>query len=85
MTKAEAYWILEEMRKECFSADYAEALGIAQETIEFVDLMPKDMCRVVFCADCDKYGDDEECPLLSMMSYTAPSDHCSCAVRKYGE
>lgn len=39
MTRAEAYWILEEIRKESFSADYAEALGIAQEAIEFVDLM----------------------------------------------
>lgn len=47
MTRAEAYWILEEIRKESFSADYAQALGIAQETIEFVDLMPKDMVPVV--------------------------------------
>lgn len=58
MTKVDAYWILEEMRKECFSKDYAEALGIAQETIEFVDLMPKDMVAVVRCKDC-KHRDGE--------------------------
>lgn len=39
MTKAEAYWILDELRKERLSELYGEACGIAQECIEFADLM----------------------------------------------
>lgn len=39
MTKAEAYWILDELRKEFLSELYGEAFGIAQECIELVDLM----------------------------------------------
>lgn len=85
MTRAEAYWLIKEIRRECVHVDHVKALGIALETIEFVDLMPKDMARVVFCEDCKKHGNDEECPLLSMMAYTDPTDHCSYGERKDGE
>ena len=39
-----------------------------------------DVVEVVRCKDCRKQGNDEECPLLSMMQYTEPDDFCS-----YGE
>ena len=38
--------------------------------------------EVVRCKDCKKQGDDEECPLLSMMQYTEPDDFCSYGERK---
>ena len=79
MTKIEAYRILAKMWND-LTPEQDEAINIAMDCIEFVDLMPTDMARVVFCADCTKHGNDEECPLLSMMAYTDPTDHCS-----YGE
>jgi hypothetical protein len=79
MKRSEAYHILGKMW-EGATSEQAEALSIAQNDIEFVDLLPDDMCRVVFCTDCKKHGNDEECPLLSMMAYTEPTDFCS-----YGE
>ena len=90
MNRSEAYWILEEIRKESFSADYAEALGIAQETIEFVDLMPNDMVPVVRCKNC-KHGlpcrdgyvrcSHPSGKVILMMS----SDFCSYGERKDGD
>ena len=52
MTRVEAYHILGEMYNETFSAEQAQALSIAQDDIEFVDLMPNDMVAVVRCKDC---------------------------------
>ena len=56
MTRVEAYHILGEMWKETFSAEQAEALSIAQDDIEFVDLMPDDVVPVTRCKDC-KHSD----------------------------
>ena len=51
MKRSEAFHILEEM------CDFAtetqrQAIGMAQNDIEFVDLMPDDMVAVVRCKDC---------------------------------
>ena len=81
MTRIEAYHILGKMSEEA-TPEQAKALHIAQNDVEFVDLMPDDVRRVVFCEDCEKHGNDEECPLLSMMAYTDPTDHCSYGERK---
>lgn len=84
MTNVEAYNILGDMWYEATSKE-KEAINLAQDAVQFVDLMPKDMARVVFCADCVKHGNDEKCPLLSVMAYTEPSDHCSYGERKDGD
>ena len=90
MTRAEAYWVLEEIRKESFSADYVEALGIAQETIEFVDLMPSDMVAVVRCKDCKHkrhlQGATDEANVCGLgwglRGIVAEEDFCSYGERK---
>ena len=41
-----------------------------------------DAVEVVRCKDCKMYGNDEECPLLSMMQYTEETDFCSYGERK---
>ena len=38
--------------------------------------------ELVRCKDCKKQGNDEECPLLSMMQYTEQDDFCSYGERK---
>lgn len=45
-------------------------------------LIANDVVPVVRCKDCKKQGNDEECPLISMMSYTEPYDYCSLGERK---
>lgn len=40
------------------------------------------IAELVRCKDCKMYGNDEECPLLSMMQYTEEADFCSCGERK---
>ena len=40
------------------------------------------MASIVCCKDCKKHGNDEECPLLSMMQYTDEADFCSYGERK---
>jgi hypothetical protein len=52
MTRAEAYWILHKMMVETFSADQSEALSIALDDIQFVDLMPDDLRDVTRCHNC---------------------------------
>ena len=84
MTRAEAYWILEEIRKESFSADYVAALGIAQETIEFVDLMPKDMVPVVHGEWISHEGYDE-CNLCHNKSIYGHNYCPNCGARMDGE
>ena len=44
-----------------------------------------DIVEVVRCKDCKKHGDDEECPLLSMMEYTESDDFCSYGERRTNE
>lgn len=52
MTRLEAYHILSELWSNATSEAHAQALSIAQNDIEFVDLMPDDMVAVVRCKDC---------------------------------
>lgn len=66
MTRAEAYWILHEMMVETFSADQSNALSIALDDIQLVDLMPNDVVHVVLCKDCKHRGDHEVCPLMDI-------------------
>lgn len=37
--------------------------------------------KVVKCDDCEKFGDETECPLLSLAGFTDSDDYCSLAVR----
>ena len=39
MKKSEAYWILSELKQECFSSKVAEALDMAMELLESEDLL----------------------------------------------
>lgn len=82
MKRSEAYHILDKMWENA-TAEQAEALSIAQNDIEFVDLMPKDMVAVVRCKDCKHYHDFEthfDCNHVCGMDYVQPNDFCS-----YGE
>ena len=49
-------------------------------TLAVLNRMPK--LELVQCKDCSKNGNDEECPLLSIMQYTEPDNYCSCGERK---
>jgi len=81
MTKAEAYWILEELRKECFSSLYAEAFGIAQECIEFADLM-SERNQTMTNADHIRSMTDEE--LKVFLCGIAATNCCgACMVQEY--
>lgn len=55
MTRLEAYRILGKMWGEA-TPEQAEAICMAQNDIEFVDLMPKDMVAVVRCKECKSFG-----------------------------
>ena len=37
--------------------------------------------KVIKCDDCEKCGDETECPLLSLAGFTDSGDYCSLAVR----
>ncbi len=96
MTRVEAYNILGDLWYEVTSKE-AEAINIAQDAIQFVDLMPKDMVAVVRCSVCkhwEKGGfmggktlDSMEfggrCPFAKFSRYE--SDFCSRGERKDGE
>ena len=88
MKRSEAYHILDKMWENA-TAEQAEALSIAQNDIEFVDLMPEDMVAVVRCKDCKcgKYPDSTKlvgkcvyCALYDPMPLMRCDDFCS-----YGE
>lgn len=51
MTRVEAYHILGKMWEDA-TPEQAEAISMAQNDIQFVDLMPDDMVAVVRCKDC---------------------------------
>lgn len=51
MTRVEAYRILDKMWCDV-TPEQAEAISMAQNDLEFVDLMPNDMVSVVLCKDC---------------------------------
>lgn len=55
MTKLEAYRILSKMWNDV-TQEQEEAINIAMDAIEFVDLMPKDMVAVVRCKDCKHFN-----------------------------
>ena len=59
------------------------------EPVEIVPIQivenTNDISEVVRCKDCQKQGNDEECPLLSMMQYTEQDDFCSYGVKKNGK
>ena len=58
------------------------AYGSAPSKWEIMHIEGADLVEVVRCKDCKKQGNDEECPLLSMMQYTDPDDFCSYGERK---
>ena len=82
MTRVEAYHILGEMLGETFSAEQAEALSIAQDDIEFVDLMPNDVVAVVRCKDCIRCGFCGADTNLEVMGFYG---YCSRGERKEDE
>lgn len=42
----------------------------------------KDETHVVYCAECRKQGNEDECPLLAFADYTEDDDYCSFGERK---
>lgn len=89
MTRVEAYHILGDLWYEVTSKE-AEAITIAQEAVQFVDLMPNDMVHVVRCQYCGYFADAKVnekgfliCP-ASGMEITG-MDYCSYGERKEGE
>ena len=60
MKRSEAYHILGKMWEDA-TAEQAEALSIAQNDIEFVDLMPNDTVAVVRCKNCKHFIYGEFC------------------------
>lgn len=38
--------------------------------------------KVIKCDDCEKFGDETECPLLSFAGFNDSDDYCSLAVRR---
>lgn len=55
MGRFEAWHILCLMEHERKHKAEKEALGIAMDSIEFIDMMPEDMVPVVRCKDCKHY------------------------------
>ena len=55
MKRSEAYWILQRYW-ETATNEEQEALKIATQDIQFMDLMPDDMVCVVRCKDCKHRG-----------------------------
>ena len=60
-----------------------DADSITMKGVAIINQFPTvDAVEVVRCKDCIKHGDDEECPMLSMMQYTESDDFCSYGERK---
>jgi hypothetical protein len=38
--------------------------------------------KIVHCKECKFYGDEDDCPLLSLAHHTEPNDFCSCGERR---
>lgn len=90
MTRVEAYHILGKMWEDA-TTEQAEAISMAQNDIEFVDLMPDDMVAVVRCKDCrwsrTNQKDDADvyyCELRTGRAYHS-GDFCSLGERKDGD
>ena len=87
MKRSEAYHILGKMWEDA-TPEQAEAISMAQNDIEFVDLMPDDMVAVVRCKDCrwarTNQKDDADvyyCELRTGRAYHS-GDFCSYGERK---
>lgn len=86
MTKLEAYHILAKMWNDA-TPEQDEAINIAMDCIEFVDLIPKDMVAVVRCKDCKDAGDrigDDSVLCLSAGCVMGLDGFCSYGERKGG-
>ncbi len=59
MKRSEAYHILGDLWGKV-TPEQAEAISMAQNDIEFVDLMPDDMVAVVRCKDCKHHERDQD-------------------------
>ena len=57
--------------------------GRARRLIE--DAPAVDAVEVVRCCDCKFEGKEDDCPLLSIVSYTQLDDYCSFGERKENE
>ncbi len=64
-----------ELPRGCFNV--AVRLQEAFNAAPTIDAVP-----VVRCKDCKKFGNDEECPMLSMQAYTEADDFCSIGERE---
>lgn len=90
MKRSEAYHILGRMWEDA-TPEQAEAISVAQNDLEFVDLMPDDMVCVVRCKDCKHYVERKEiskkcCYVHLLTPHPMPEDgFCSYGARKDGE
>lgn len=94
MTRVEAYRILGILWGNTHSEEEQEALSMAQNDIEFVDLMPDDMVPVVRCKDCAWFADNNNgewygCWLFNAIragdNKPTLNDYCSYGERKGNE
>ncbi len=86
MTRIEAYRILAKMWNDA-TPEQDEAINIAMDCIEFVDLMPDDMMAVVRCKDCLYWQSGEnECEKWEYCTFhnigIGPHSFCSYGERK---
>ena len=92
MTRVEAYHILGDLWYEATSKE-KEAINIAQDAVQFVDLMPKDMISVVRCKDCKHRRFTGVAPFMyhccghndGLVGKVNDDDFCSYGERKDGE
>lgn len=75
---------IEEMNRELLG--YVDAR--AEEIIAMARYVFNTRCawcdekKVIKCDDCEKFGDETECPLLSFAGFNDSDDYCSLAVRR---
>lgn len=68
-----------------------ELLGYVDARVEEIIAMARyvydthcawcDEKKVIKCDDCEKFGDETECPILSLAGFNDSDDYCSLAVR----
>lgn len=74
----------EEMNRELLG--YVDARG--EEIIAMARYVFNTRCawcdekKVIKCDDCEKFGDETECPLLSFAGFNDSDDYCSLAARR---
>ena len=86
MTKIEAYRILSKMWNDA-TPEQHEAINIAMDAIEFVDLMPGDMVAVCRCKDCRHFYRDTagDCSCELPRGLVTPTDDGFCFYGERGE